>query len=187
MVEVTNKKIKLFREGIQDYEYFEILEKKIWEAKHLNINTNEAETALSRINEVVFTQTSWTKNPSLIKSVRQDIARQIESLQREINCGPGGCNSPQDPEEDNNNQDNEEENEQTNQSEDNSSLNQGDYLSDKQENQTNNETSPEGGGSGKRFNGIMYFIIGIITLAFCIALIILIIELKHKNKINQTN
>jgi hypothetical protein len=37
---VPSLRVKLYREGIQDYEYFEILEKKISEAKHLGIKHN---------------------------------------------------------------------------------------------------------------------------------------------------
>lgn len=90
---VPSLRVKLYREGIQDYEYFEILEKKIRKAKSLGIDPGLAEQTLKRINEVVLTPTSWKKDPSLVSDIRKEIAESIEHLQEEISCGSGGCSS----------------------------------------------------------------------------------------------
>ena len=90
---VPSLRVKLYREGIQDYEYFEILKNKISEAQSLGINTLQAESALTWVVESAISPISWTNDPSLVSEIRQEVAEQIEHLQREIDCGHNGCDT----------------------------------------------------------------------------------------------
>jgi len=83
---VPSLRIKLFREGIEDYEYFKILNNTIEEARQVGIQTTQAEAILLRVNEIALTPTTWNQDPSLIQEVREEVARSIENLKAQFTC-----------------------------------------------------------------------------------------------------
>jgi len=81
---IPSLRVKLFREGIQDYEYFKILEKLIIKADNLNIDTVNANIALARIDEVALSFNEWTNDPNLLIEIRGEIAQNILDLESRL-------------------------------------------------------------------------------------------------------
>jgi hypothetical protein len=62
-------RLKWIRDGIQDYEYFQILR-----------NLGQGSAALQIGAPVGTSMTSWTSNPSVLESARQQLGQLINSL-----------------------------------------------------------------------------------------------------------
>ncbi|MFH1802922.1 MAG: glycoside hydrolase domain-containing protein [archaeon] len=182
---VPSIRVKLYREGIQDYEYFEILEKSIAEAKSLSINTESAESALRRLDEVATTPTSWTNSPSLVVEVRGQIANQIELLLDQIACGQGGCQISNPPSDDGNNGDNgdnppNDNNNSQNDSEDDFPAPPEDL--DDLSTSTDDAEENLAGSIEKMFEGAKYFTTGLILAVLVVAGVIIAVAVNRKSK-----
>ena len=87
---VGSIRLKITRDGIEDYEYLYLLGEKIKEAKNNNLESegrdliNRAESLLEIDNSIVESMADYTKDPSLIYQRREEIAEMIESLNKLI-------------------------------------------------------------------------------------------------------
>lgn len=81
---VPSLRVKLFREGIQDYEYLTMLDDRIKAADGLGIDTGPARAALGRLDGLELSFNTWGRNASLLLEVRRHVAEQIESLEESL-------------------------------------------------------------------------------------------------------
>ncbi len=77
---IPSLRLKLFREGIQDYDYFVLLSREIEAAEARGEDTTAAHHALERVGEIVHSATTWERDPNLLVEIRRQVAEQIEAL-----------------------------------------------------------------------------------------------------------
>ena len=66
---VTSIRLKNIREGMEDYEYFKILE-----------DLGDREFVDAKVREISQTWFEWEKNPDKLYQVREEIAKRIEEM-----------------------------------------------------------------------------------------------------------
>jgi hypothetical protein len=88
---VSTVRLAQAREGVEDYEYFVILQDRIAKAKQRNIDTSEAEAALDAVRALVaipnaggYRSTDIMPDPDAVPRVRRQVAEQIISLGRTL-------------------------------------------------------------------------------------------------------
>jgi hypothetical protein len=84
---VSSIRLEQAREGVEDYEYFVLLQNLVSDAKARGRNTKEAEKALSEARQLILIpnpggrySTKMLPDPNRVEEVRLKIGRAIESL-----------------------------------------------------------------------------------------------------------
>jgi Concanavalin A-like lectin/glucanases superfamily/Calx-beta domain len=77
---VPSLRLVLHRDGIEDFEYAEIIELLIEEAESVGVNTGDAVAAMAKWNGQMRTPSAWRLGEVYWKETRQEMAQAIEGL-----------------------------------------------------------------------------------------------------------